>query len=904
MESSLSDFSNLNLFFSQFMEQAGNEHIGTNFYANVVDNFQSPEFSKKLFFDLFRYCKPLITHLLEDPTYHPRSFFYIKDNAEYFVRFTCQGNVFDNRLISETHDSLFSGDIKTNWNNIKTIWCNILLYIYLNQLYSTKIKETELLDDSIKQEVKQLYLPMIPKLEDVTECLDSTFFKPIDQVSQLCSNCITDQIDSRFYVKDLLRISNFQVMYYNVIAFKESLDPEILPRVITLQDSIKYVYPGCEEVVVPAYTVLWSNLFDRLEECQSYTSDKKMNVNTSYRKLSTWYKKLDKFFDAFLFRGPIERTSTDSEALHVYFNSLSDRLSKIVCVFKTTPMAIEGSNYINFSFQTYRGKNGFDQKQRIAPLFLFLNGSQLLHLLPKLKLNKSVIQDWKNQTIDVDGFPFVKISNKIRENISNRKFVFKSEVVKEEERVLLLNIVFSPFEGPNTSVIFPNTFRLQYREVLNNYLLTPFLPLFENSDLIENLNKLLPLLQLAFNTRVGKFKSSVFIDLVSNLQNNPSQLNDWRVVLQEVSNVTQRFVCVFYADFETNNFDFEVFDPSAVVEKVVYASLYVLVLFWEQKCYYYFLYPMLPKLDKGIIDNWKKGLNELQENSLFKMMMYISNPNNNSATYSASNHPNPFVVEQNEYEEFDDLQENMESTENIDYNYESLFYFTKQREYTFNVKRLKIMKPFTDQINILHTRNVETATRQRKKLNIQFENFDQKNYKSMYNVYQNFLSVFKEDFIVATFPVGYSNSRFRNLCMFLPIYGPSEIDESWLGYVMELFNKRYCYVLTMGRHWKCHLFFAMLSHLLQRSIYLFVKINTDDDVKTSIQFYNKSNSKGCLYFALFLLGNQQDLIKPFEDILIDPTSISIHLMFPIVPQISNNVFLNFLNYDENKTEDE
>ena len=913
----LSTQEGIDLFLSQFMDLASSQQVNGNLYNTVVNSFEDPKFSDSLFESVVTYCNPLVKRLLQDPFFHPRTFFYRQNNLEYIIEYVVSDeNIFTVSELQESHDQQFIQTAKDNWNNIKTIWFNILLVIYLKKLFASKLESTQTIPVSIRPKIVDFYRKKQPELEDVSECIDGTFFKEVDDIATYSTEIVVKQPEYLLYIKNILEHDN---PYGNMAAFNQSLNPQMLPCVLLFQDTEKYVYPGCEKVVVEKLSMLWPNMFDEQKDCESVATSPKVPLETSFLELKVQLKKINSQFDTF--PSTVEYNSNDE----LFFDSLSDRLVQIVCLYKIGVTTVNDVTTIARSFQTFRGTQNFDLKQQVAPSFWFLNVSTLIYLIPKVRVTKSIIKDWSNALlIETGGFPFIKLTEKVREKLKYKYVYFtKTEITTDDDEMLLHN-VYAEVHSPigKGGFLYPRDFSERSQLFLETSLLIDFVPFLSYHDIIDSLDLLLPYITsgpYALFNSVQNLNTQLYSNMLEDIKKiKKIKQANWRNILQQLSNATKRYVCVFYGDFDTDpqNCDYVIFDPSSTAEKVIDASLYVLVIKWRSEYNYYFLYPMVDKLNKDIITNWKKGLEILDDtnSSTYNFFTLISEARTkvSERLTTAPKFKRVIFVKYNENipPSDDDDHEVLTVIELGNYFKQQRKMFTSINQQTTSLKlektKMIFVKPYTKQVNLLPLDN-ETI------LSI-YDEFVKKH--MVFKFYEVFLS------FQCSLRFEINNDQFRELFTLIAQLTTPDLDSNYSAYVVTLFFLRYCYSLL-----DMNLFFQILSLFFKQSIYLFVEesfvkheteerksdslvyfdpnfVNNVEKPKLTllkrryIQYYNYNNNEnGVLYFSFsFNIETLQmyELELPFQNRL-PSQNATFQFLFPTVAQVPQETFSNFLN---------
>ena len=898
METDLSSPNGGEQFLSQFLDLAANEAVTGNLYDTVVNKWIDPEFVKPSFTSLCRYCKPLIQKLIEDPSYHPRAFFYRKDNLEHVIKYKVVegGNIFRDPILQESHDQEFVLKAKDEWNNIKTVWSNMLLQLYLNQLISKQLVELQSVDEILKPYIIELYNQRQPELEDVSEFLDNTYYKQMNEIISVATRIIGTNPGYKLYVRDILKSKGTEE---NLLAFEQSLDPHMLPYVLLFEDTFKYMYPTCKSVLAEKFSLLWPNMFEQQSVCRVFTNESKVLLNTSIPELESRFKKMRTQFDAF---SPFFEAAVDD------YDLLSDYLSQIVCLYKVTSNIVEDTTIVSVSFQTFRGTTTLYEKQKKAPIFLISNMNTLLHLVPKLKVNKSFIGLWKDvPQFELGGFPVVKLRQKVKEILKTQiVYFFGHHELIEDENNLLLNMVFNLIDI--RSLDQPTDFKsipMNYTCFLKCSLLVPFVTICEQNapTVSDQLSSLKFYLYHYFTPRSVRYPA--LSSLVRDLEQNKISSDSWRTVLQRLSISTIRYVCVFYGDFGNNQFDFIVFDPLSEVEKVVNASLYVLVLQLKGVVQYHFLFPMFQKLDNRIIKDWKKGLELLNDTSSLAYKLYNlvlkSNDQVSSTTFTKSSEVED-VVEGvvnlfDEEHKLSDDEEVLYVLNPVVTEVEAVQPGRKPRKVAIEKlvelqeEKKVFNKPYSKQVNLVTSDNLL----KQKELITNWYNwqFNSDIPLSLYNEMEDYFLIFKCNLSPLSNTEKDSFRWFFNLLSELTTF---EDNGEFGAYLITLLFRRFCQIPPLNVN--IDLFLKFISGLFNQSIYLFVQERFETFkaiyVLNYVQSYKLSTATGVLYFSLVVSKqtvNEEIYLENIRNL--DTTHFM--FLFPKVPQVPLSVFTNFLS---------
>lgn len=904
MEIDLSTSEGTAQFFTQFMDLASREQVTGNLYDTVVNKWIDPEFVRPSFISLCRYCKPLIQKLLADPSYHPRAFFYRKGNLEHVIKYTVPagGNIFHDPILQESHAQQFVMKAKDEWNNIKTVWSNMLLQLYLNQLISKQLVELQSVHEILRPYIIELYNQKQPELEDVSECIDGIFFGKVDSILIVASRIIESNPEYKLYVKDILAHNG---TLENLIAFEQSLAPKTLPYILLFEEKTKFLYPSCEQVVVPKLSLLWPNMFDEKKKCERTAGTFTQLLNPLTSELNTHFKKLRKQFDAFDFNLFIDLSFYNDDS---FFNQVSDEFTQIVCLYKVSVK----DKVIHLSFQTFRGTTKFYEKQKVAPMFLFLNVDDLFYLIPKVKVTKSFLNLWNNETIEIGGFPYVSLSTSMSERAVFKYIYFQKKDLDNTDNELLLNVIFThSFDFVENLPEFPKTLGRENVEFLLNSLMIPFVFLTNQHTLLENLKYIQHLLQNEFNSGKEMFDERGFLKFVNSVERNLSLEKEWKRMLQELSNVTKRHVCVFYGNFETNEFDFITLNPFLVTEKVVNASLYVLLLPWQNKVYYYFLFPMVKTLKASIITDWKRGFQLYNDTeSLAYQLLTIMNgarynfigaKHDRSITLEdAPVMPEPLVIPVSEEQKADD-------------NVQVYFLLSKKDEQPtlkgqkpiLEMKQEKVMfeGPYINQTNLLYDTDEDKVSQKKKSVSTLFN----KHYQSISLI--DFIYVFGGDYFLwfkgkvsLNTASEFQSLRgiFKMIADLLPII---ETESSFFSYLNMLLYNRYCVTYVfIDMKVNIDLFFKIVSSLSKQSIYVFVVEKCIDCKENEnyerryIQYYQGEFKTEVLYFFVSFSHYRSQFVQKisFPDVKLNSHDF-LAFLFPTVAQVPQSAFTNFLS---------
>lgn len=902
MEIDLSTSEGTAQFFTQFLDLASREQVTGNLYDTVVNKWIDPEFVRPSFTSLCRYCKPLIKKLLADPSYHPRTFLYRRDNLEHVIKYTVPagGNIFRDPIEHESHAQQFVLGAKDEWNNIKTVWSNMLLQLYLNQLISKQLVELQNVDEILKPYIIELYNQRKPELEDVSECLDNTFYKQMNEVMSVASSIVNAEPEYKLYVRDILEVKGTAD---NLLAFKQSLDPHMLPYVLLFEDTFKYMYPTCKSVLAEKFSLLWPNMFEEQSVCQMYVNEPKVLLNTSIPELESRFKKMRTQFDAF---SPFFEAAVDD------YNLLSDYLSQIVCLYKVTSNTVEDTTMVSILFQTFRGTTNLYKKQKKAPIFLISNMNTLLHLVPKLRVNKSFIGLWKNvPQFESGGFPVVKLRQKVKEILKTQiVYFFGLHELIENESSLLLNMVFGYIGTRELDQV------ADFKSIPQNYtlflkcsLLVPFVTICElNAPTVSDQLSSLQFYLLYYFSPRGVFYPAL-LSLVRDLEQNKISSDSWRTVLQRLSISTSRYVCVFYGDFENNQFDFIVFDPLSEVEKVVDASLYVLVLPWKGVVQYHFLFPMFQKLDNRIIKDWKKGLELLNDTSslAYKLYNLVLNSNDQVSSITLTKSSEVEDVVEGVVNSFDE-EHKLSDDEEVLYVLNTVVSEVeavqpqvqrgKKPRKVVMEKRLELQeekkvfnKPYSKQVNLVTLDNLRKQT----ELITNWYNwqFNSEIPLSLYNEMEDYFLIFKCNLSPLSDSEKNSFRWFFNLLSELTTF---ENNGEFGAYLITLLFRRFCQIQPL--HVNIDLFLKFISELFNQSIYLFVRESFETFENTYvwnyIQSYKLSTATGVLYFSL-VYSKQALNEEVYLENIRNLDSTHFMFLFPKVPQVPLSVFTNFLS---------
>jgi hypothetical protein len=848
--------------FLQFAQSNGVE--GNSLYGATVSNFNTNSLTQPVFLDMMRYCQNMCSHFKQEPSFYPRTFLFFRDKQEYFIEFknNSASNLFDvnNNELSETHETPFFHQIKDDWNGKKAIFFNLVLLLYLCKYKANKLLE-------VPSEMVPFYNIKVPEIDDVTDVLDGLFYRDEDEMSDAIVSIYGHNSLYRPYVLKLLREPDFVALKTNILVFARSLAPMRLPRVVAPKNSVWHVYPTCKvQRVKDGTTTLWGNMFQEEKECNRYTSLPKVQLQTPMVLLKQSYNALNHYFDGF------EVENLEMPASPHFFNTLSDTRNCIVSVFHVT----QNDNLFTFTFDTYRGSSTENvvEKQEVAPQFFLYQNGTLTFLLPKEKITETLLLNWNNRTVDVNGFPVLSISKELLEQASQQYCFLKSDPEKTRQE-FLLNWYFGRFVGfaytRNHFDFKPNFKNQDYNEFIQNVLWTPFLPwnfltTRKNRNNETTLGASLPFLNLMLR---DKFNSglTVFQGFFDSLYQTPLNDGSWKFVFQEVSNSTERFVCVFYG----RNFvqhEFIVFAPETATD-VKQASLYFHLHIEENNQYLvHTLMPMYPTLSKHIIEEWKRGPQSPgQENaeSLYQLVLSCKNElqEEKNVFYTKDNlpsvavHPSTVDVGKRKALQF--------------------MYATRSTYLSFDSKSVRLTEPYSRQLNL---ENLELL-----QYNYELQNpvsDDQK--EKLTQIFGNNFEMFEWSHN----KLQWSLSHFELLDRFLCLLTNDEKEKYWI----RLFTHRY-------RKSNIQLYFKLVAKLLQRSIFLMIELQKNydndedqpDEVRPVLRYFHGSNEKGALFFYISKVLSFEDDINDSK--LLDESSDKIVFLYPVQEQLSSDIFSRF-----------
>lgn len=624
----------VSMLLQQWEDFAEAQGVTADLFGGVINNFTNPQLANPVYSKLVRYCNPLVRRLLQNHTYYPRSFFY-EHNLQRFavqIRIPQGENLFTGARLQETHHQEVMFEVKDQWTNMKTIWSNFVMLFYLDKMSEQLLETLSFLPEGLRYKFKSEF-----HLEDVTDLIDKKNIDQLVVIKDIVTTVRGNYPELMGYVSDLMEHPVLTALLNELTSFTQSLDPHSLPRVLhfpqpeSLQSLQQlYIYPECEPEEITPWSVWLPNMFLHPGDCKLYKATDKQTIKLGYRRyrpVDYVLKNLLSEFDGFVprFVLPSAETFLNEDTQRVALNNLSDHLQQIMGVF----VMQKSDNIYHCTFTVYRGRDG-DRKQRAPPAFLLfivnvdpLTITNSLYLLPKhRKLPSSIVNNWQNKTYDIQTFPLVKFYFSKTEIV---KSVLYGKLLKfvDDTRPLLLNIVW--LGDPSLyflreKIHFPEAFPQLYNDFIYTHLID-FLPLNPQPDF----KKILDVLKnntisfeqtIMYTVELNKIKTFETNLGLSTLQidNNARQTLHWKEWLQELSHLLVRYICVFYVDFTTPSFTFEVLNPVGKVRK---ASHYVLVYLWKGKIHMHLLFPEVPELSDSIITNWKKGFDstlDLYEN--------------------------------------------------------------------------------------------------------------------------------------------------------------------------------------------------------------------------------------------------------------------------------------------------